>query len=1009
MDTDWFRWLTGENPGGSMFPAAVARSVRAGQDAAANNPFAGIDTETIKAGFAPLIGFFKDATTAADEFGLHVKATGEKAKETAPNVLGLGSATKAAAKETIVWSDALKNAGGALGHLKDLAARFADENADLAAKLAGADDAQISYNHALSDANAEYERLLELGPPSAEAVEALGRASEEAAKRLDLTHQLEAQGDALEAYREQVARTRDMWGSWADAVFDAVTRSGNFLKNLLSNVKQVVADILREWFKTRVVGMFAGSNYAGVAALLASGSAWGAGVDVGSAGMNGSIDFTSTAGGGTKNSLLDPSSWMSAGKSLWDGFSASATSSSNMFGSYVADSGTGVYTPSTLGYTTAIASGVYAGYSRWQSSNKDFGGGVGALAYGVGTTYAAIGAGAAMSGGVAAGMAAIPVVGWIALAAMAVDYLSGGKLFGTKGKLDHSNMSLDVGAGGAELAQSYTLKGQKAFFGGTKWTTENVAPDAEAVAAANAFYDALMSQREDFAKAFGVETGALVGGSFAAEFDKHGDLTSSSATVMGVTYDGATQEQFAQILGAENMIDVLSEFDSKLQDMAQSFRGNIDALTDFANAAALAQTVLHDGAQFLALDSDQTITAVLALAEGMQTANETLEQALIRITQAQAQYDQFVAQFAAPAVYVDDFEAALSGINQQMLANIDQANALARAAGAEGASTKDLINIHARAAEQMAALVAQLEVSAQSLAYAMGLTQAGTLDQVNSEIAALEGRMQDASTPIRQFGDAIADTARRASDAMNLLLGDLSPLNDMEKLQRAMEGLRQGTVSQEQVLQIGRRLYASSSQYEALFNQVMGIRSGGQSYGGGGGSAGASAGGLTQAEREHLKELYAQQAELVAQQDYANAQTLAQQIAEIASAKGEDFQQVLDEMGINGEDLAERLHLDNADQLQAYIDNVQAQLDSNGENTTSIVDAIERLGDRLLGIVAPEDRGHSGHARPGAPEAPAGGDRGHSSHGRTLTDEDAEAVGEAVGREIRRFAIHDRR
>ena len=77
---------------------------------------------------------------------------------------------------------------------------------------------------------------------------------------------------------------------------------------------------------------------------------------------------------------------------------------------------------------------------------------------------------------------------------------------------------------------------------------------------------------------------------------------------------------------------------------------------------------------------------------------------------------------------------------------------------------------------------------------------------------------------------------------MNLLLGSLSPLNDQEKLQKALEGLRAGTASQDQVLEIGRRLYASSSAYSALFKQVMAIgdHTGGHTSAGSGGERGWS-------------------------------------------------------------------------------------------------------------------------------------------------------------------------
>jgi len=61
---------------------------------------------------------------------------------------------------------------------------------------------------------------------------------------------------------------------------------------------------------------------------------------------------------------------------------------------------------------------------------------------------------------------------------------------------------------------------------------------------------------------------------------------------------------------------------------------------------------------------------------------------------------------------------------------------------------------------------------------------------------------------------------------LDLLLGDYSNLKDRDKLQFALEGLRSGEASAEDVLSIGRRLYASGSDYNALFDQVRAIQSG---------------------------------------------------------------------------------------------------------------------------------------------------------------------------------------
>src|SRR6185369_941444 len=93
----------------------------------------------------------------------------------------------------------------------------------------------------------------------------------------------------------------------------------------------------------------------------------------------------------------------------------------------------------------------------------------------------------------------------------------------------------------------------------------------------------------------------------------------------------------------------------------------------------------------------------------------------------------------------------------------------------------------------------------------------------------------NASKSLGQFVSAVGDVAKAADNAIQLLLGNLSPLNDQQKLQIALQGLRAGTVSQETVLGIGRSLYASSQAYTDLFNQVthMGGQQGSQPRGNG--------------------------------------------------------------------------------------------------------------------------------------------------------------------------------
>jgi hypothetical protein len=152
--------------------------------------------------------------------------------------------------------------------------------------------------------------------------------------------------------------------------------------------------------------------------------------------------------------------------------------------------------------------------------------------------------------------------------------------------------------------------------------------------------------------------------------------------------------------------------------------------------------------------------------------------------------------------------------------------------------------------------------------------------------------------------------------AVNLLLGDLSPLNDQQKLQYALSGLRNGTVTQEQVLQIGRNLYASSQKYTDLFNLVRQI-------GDHSGSAGSSIQQFVQRSRQarhahpddqsRLDDLYARRDTLEKRQRETQARDLATTVANLALVQGETFQQVADELGFKLSDLAKDLGLNTDD------------------------------------------------------------------------------------------------
>jgi cobalamin biosynthesis Co2+ chelatase CbiK len=821
--------------------------------------------------------------------------------------------------------------------------------------------------------------------------------------------------DLTEAAKQSRAVAQEFTSIWtnagnsiADAFSKWVVEGGSLMKSLTDIAKQVVEQIIAYFAKLAIINpilnaIFGGSMIAGGGSLLPVLGSVGGAVIGGSSG-GGGTDLFGTANGGI--------SLFTAGKQIWNGFS---TAAGNFWygthGTVDYSSGLGVNMPGqgSAGYTGAyggygsgfgqalgIGGALYAGYNRYQQGGA-LGGAAGGITYGVGTYAAGAGlasaaAGTGFAAGVSGAFAAIPVVGWIALAAMLVDMISGGKLFGTDAnKLVGGGSTLSIGAGGADVASHYTLKGQKPLFGGSYYE-EHAYTDQAAVDAANQFFAQLKSGTEDFAKQFGVTMGDIVGGTFEQTFDKHGNVTSSSSTVNGVTYDNDTVQQFQERIVAENELAILGQFDDKLSEAIDKYRQNADDLYAITNDLATAQLGFNQGLTFLALGSDQSTSALLHLAETSQHFGETVDQTLQRLMAAQAQYDQFVGQFKPATNYVDDFEGTLSQINQQMQANIKQANALAQAAGAAGASEQDLANIHKYAAQQAQQAFAALQASAQSLAFSLGLTTIGSLDQVNAEIERLQAKANTSSNAVRDFGQAMQTAADNAKHAMDLLLGDLSPLNDQQKLQKALEGLRAGTVTQDQVLEIGRRLYSSTAQYTALFNMVQAMGGSGAATQIGGAGFGGGGGGLSAAESQRLHDLLKQQQQLQAAAQLQQYQTLAQQVAEIASFKGEDWHQVLKDMGIDIADFEKGLGL-NEKQTEDYITAIQKQTDDNGENTASIVAVLIQIRDAITGTPPTSDGDANGNG-------PAGGagHSGHGSRGRNFSDDDADAFGRAVAR-----------
>lgn len=611
------------------------------------------------------------------------------------------------------------------------------------------------------------------------------------------------------------------------------------------------------------------------------------------------------------------------------------------------------------GYSAPYASAAGALLGAYYGSKQGGGGfstvastaSYGALGAGIAGTAAGVAGGASLGtaagsafGAAAASTSWIPIVGWILAGLAALDHFSGGKVFGTGWRPAQSNVNLDIGPQGSSASADETLwkyKGQTGlslggfltgglsqlgWWGDKKTKTEQLAVTPEMLKAAQQLYDSVEKVLVSGAQKLGIDVPQMIQASLTAQttYDKKGKPQGTEYLVqyLGRTWKEATADAAAQRIGAEALIaTVTASAGQEAQRIAEQWRDSAATLADGAQLLLEAQTDINHGNSLVALGSTATLTQITTFVEQLQQDGETLADAYARLAQASQQYLQFVAQFSTQGT---DFGSSLEAINQQLLANIQQANALAQAAGLQGAREEDLAKIHQYAAQQAAQAIAQLDSAAQDLVTKLYGVTNGSLAAVSAQLDAMKAKVQ-----------ASTQTA----------IGDLSPLNDKDKLDLALKGLRSGVTSADDVLNLGRKLYSSSSDYTGLYNLVMSIVGGGTD-----GTSGADVG----TQLDQYNQLAAQQQQLQAQADatarFSDAKQLAQYLADISTVHGVSYQDAASSLGLNLSDLAKDLGLTN---LTGYLDQLKAE-DIAGTTQTaaaSIVDAIRGIGSDIVSAI----------------------------------------------------------
>jgi len=571
---------------------------------------------------------------------------------------------------------------------------------------------QLTLSGKALEIEVEYTRL------KAEADKALlnvmGPLTEEQQRQYDSLHDLaRAHVELAEKSKldqEAAKGWQSIWSSAATSVADTFAKvlveGGSLFDGLKNLAKQTVEQIIAYFARLAVINPILNSIFGG-------GGMMGAGFQMlptmansvmgGGAISNGSATAGATGGGGFQ--LFSPSTWMSAGQTMFTGFKDAATTfwggsatnpaSANFMGppveGQVMGSGYGGY-GSGLAQGIGIATSVYAGYSRFKSAGGGAAGVAGGLTYAAGTYAAGAGmasvvAGTGFAAGVSGAFAAIPVVGWIALAAMIVDKLSGGKLFGTAYQTKASTTSLNLGPDGANATAFLSQSKQGALFSGTKWREKAVDAGADAQKAAQDLFDAVERTMVTAAHKIEVEVPPMIAAALSVQntYDKHGKVTATTygVTIGGKKYDEDSQEKAVERIQAEAIIASVaaSKIGEQASAIAEQWRLSADALMDGANFLLAATTDITRGLNLLG--DGGTLSDIADLVTSLQQGNEALVDAYQRLG-AETEIVQQAIELTgvnlgktgkAMVEFADDVASAAGGVNAlgQLVQQFDQA------------------------------------------------------------------------------------------------------------------------------------------------------------------------------------------------------------------------------------------------------------------------------------------------------------------------------------------------
>ena len=303
--------------------------------------------------------------------------------------------------------------------------------------------------------------------------------------------------------------------------------------------------------------------------------------------------------------------------------------------------------------------------------------GLGGAAGGAGA-FAGATAGASAGLGLMSALGSIAsVAGPIALAAVAINALAGGRLFGTSYQTNRSGMQLDIGEGGAS---GYTFEEQsrrRALFQGTRRRTVRGELPDDAQQSIDDLFASIGQTVAAAAGALGIDVPPLIASSFRRTVDSKGNVLSEVGSILGRQYNESF-ESFSRRIAAENVIATIDralggtaaavaesigdaagqafeggaaaagQYGAQLEGgiatmlkgateavqgeasrIAERWRSDADLLADGAGMLLAAATDMRSG---MALLTDGTLTQVADLVEDLAAEGEPLAGAYARLS-----------------------------------------------------------------------------------------------------------------------------------------------------------------------------------------------------------------------------------------------------------------------------------------------------------------------------------------------------------------------------------------